>query len=47
MLLAFIGILLIVSLSQCPHCSKPPRSNLLNKKLKININQFIEVTFLI
>ena len=30
----FIGILLIVSLSQCPHCSKPPRSNLLNKNLK-------------
>lgn len=29
----FIGILIIVSWSQCPHCSRPPQTNHLNKNL--------------
>ena len=44
MLLFFIGILLIVSRSQSSLCSLLPQNNLLNKKSKIIINQFIEVT---
>ena len=39
----FIGILIIVSWSQCPHCSRPPQTNHLNKNLKIIIKKFIEV----
>ena len=42
MLLLFIGILLIVSWSQCPRCSRLPQSNLLNKNLKSIIKKFIE-----
>ena len=42
MLLLFIGILLIVSWSQCPHCSRLPQIKLLNKNLKIIIKKFIE-----
>ena len=38
----FIGVLLIVNWSQCPHCSRFPQSNLLNKNLKIIIKKFIE-----
>jgi hypothetical protein len=34
--------LLIVSWSQCPHCSRLPQSKLLNKNLKIIIKKFIE-----
>ena len=42
MLLAFYWVLLIVNWSQCPHCSRFPQSNLLNKNLKIIIKKFIE-----
>jgi hypothetical protein len=34
--------LLIVNWLQCPHCSRFPQSNLLNKNLKIIIKKFIE-----
>lgn len=39
------GILLLVSQSQCPHCSFLPRSNLLKTNLKTNRNQFKEPAF--
>ena len=42
-LIATLGILLFVSRSQCPHCSLPPRSNLLQIIPKIARNKFIEV----
>ena len=40
----FIAILLIVSQLQSSLCAFLPQSNLINKNLKIIINQFIEVT---
>ncbi|MCQ2338185.1 MAG: hypothetical protein MJ001_04595 [Paludibacteraceae bacterium] len=38
------GILLIVSRSQCPHCSLLPHSNLLKTNFKNPQNEFIELT---
>ena len=41
----FFGILLIVSRSQCPHCSLLPHNNLLKTNFKNTQNEFIKLTY--
>jgi hypothetical protein len=42
----FLGILLVLTRLQCPHCALFQTNNLLKTKLEIKIKQFLEVPLL-